>query len=876
MASHSMSVKRLKLKETTIYPNLQQESRPFSLFKESASNSAPHQHIAELPTWQEQPVQEDQTYQQKTLNNILNWERCRKELIAAHFESTVPASGQKCPACSEHIDKDKHFRCSDCSKYAFFCSASCLTKSHNGNHLAFHHPQIWKPDEGRYHTFNIDVRLTRPNHQCNSQSYRYGVRVFDPQGHIHSISIKVCSCEKQAATFLRHQVWPSTVECPSLGFHVELLKWIENIMLESRASLLSICHAIRWKNNLSAAECNTLYRGLVGETFEQFRHFQYNLRTMEFLSPTLVDDVSCPACPKDTGSKFISLDANFGLVRKVNSGSSPVEPKHAGKIFVDSAVNERVSNNNDDKIDKKNECSNFQAGNAVRSKNKTANLDVTGVFGSCCRHGVPHTFLNIDRGEKLCYAIHVLDTLLGGTESGVKLHVLYDIACMLDRHIVCKNIAHKYENIVLAVPIFHAYGHKMSCQVKYSTRWLPGLGLTDGEEMERIWAYLRRFSFITKEMTPSHRIDLLTDGLLHYKRKKIQDMDCNLARNMEKANFVLGSTQSDLQEACKQLGVSIGDIDKWVQEEKEKFTATSDDNTITEEEKYVQVLLALDNVIDTFSMCDDLEAQAKLRIQHSRLEKEAKDIQGTQKIKKRWRKTDAKFKRCKASIERKKKTFLIGRLHKQAMEYKFIQNLQKKYSDGQSVAARLSKSLQRVTKGMKTTLGQYNNAGFENNSGGLPNVLTWTEVADPSCGIFKNIDAPAENSDIGEQVPHTEKQRLVNVRNMNNRAQEEKDLVAVEMQSALQFLAWQHNKLAEEALNKQHSEGVLIALREKTEAAREVYVQAHKIFTKYIQSPPVPQVIRTGDLQTAIDETSIVNEYVIMDMDADNDEIDDE
>ena len=61
-------------------------------------------------------------------------------------------------------------------------------------------------------------------------------------------------------------------------------------------------------------------------------------------------------------------------------------------------------------------------------------------------------------------------------------------------------------------------------QVKYSTRWLPGFGLTDGEEMERIWAYLRRFSYITKEMTPSHRIDLLTDGLLHYSRKKTTDL----------------------------------------------------------------------------------------------------------------------------------------------------------------------------------------------------------------------------------------------------------------------------------------------------------------------------------------------------------------
>ena len=63
--------------------------------------------------------------------------------------------------------------------------------------------------------------------------------------------------------------------------------------------------------------------------------------------------------------------------------------------------------------------------------------------------------------------------------------------------------------------------------MNYSTRWLPGFGLTDGEEMERIWSYMRRFSFMTKEMTPSHRVDLLTDALLHYRQKKIVDIGKN-------------------------------------------------------------------------------------------------------------------------------------------------------------------------------------------------------------------------------------------------------------------------------------------------------------------------------------------------------------
>ena len=53
-------------------------------------------------------------------------------------------------------------------------------------------------------------------------------------------------------------------------------------------------------------------------------------------------------------------------------------------------------------------------------------------------------------------------------------------------------------------------------QLMYSPRAISGLGLTDGEAMERLWAYLRKFSKCTKEMRPSHRIDVLTSALSHY------------------------------------------------------------------------------------------------------------------------------------------------------------------------------------------------------------------------------------------------------------------------------------------------------------------------------------------------------------------------
>lgn len=68
----------------------------------------------------------------------------------------------------------------------------------------------------------------------------------------------------------------------------------------------------------------------------------------------------------------------------------------------------------------------------------------------------------------------------------------------------------------VAVPIFHAYAHEAACQHRYSPRNKTGFGMVDGENVERLWSFLGRFSKMTKEMSPANRIDVLNDALTHY------------------------------------------------------------------------------------------------------------------------------------------------------------------------------------------------------------------------------------------------------------------------------------------------------------------------------------------------------------------------
>ena len=61
-----------------------------------------------------------------------------------------------------------------------------------------------------------------------------------------------------------------------------------------------------------------------------------------------------------------------------------------------------------------------------------------------------------------------------------------------------------------------------------------GLGLSDGEVMERLWSYLRRFGRMTKEMRPAHRIEVLVHALAYYGMKKKQKLGktCKLSVNI--------------------------------------------------------------------------------------------------------------------------------------------------------------------------------------------------------------------------------------------------------------------------------------------------------------------------------------------------------
>lgn len=54
------------------------------------------------------------------------------------------------------------------------------------------------------------------------------------------------------------------------------------------------------------------------------------------------------------------------------------------------------------------------------------------------------------------------------------------------------------ERLMFAITAMHAYGHHWACQLVYNPRMRVGLGLTDGEGVERLWSRLRKLIGITR------------------------------------------------------------------------------------------------------------------------------------------------------------------------------------------------------------------------------------------------------------------------------------------------------------------------------------------------------------------------------------------
>jgi hypothetical protein len=163
------------------------------------------------------------------------------------------------------------------------------------------------------------------------------------------------------------------------------------------------------------------------------------------------------------------------------------------------------------------DCSNFNAVMNANKPSKEKNLHTSGLVNAVCRHGIGLKTGQLKYGEKYGYGLYMLLSVCGlwGKEKDERKVVgwLYDISCQFEKYL--RNLLQRHDLIaelksavaeLLRMPHgigeCHVLGHKIECQLFKSARVQLGLGLTDGEQPERLHAVLVRYANQLKYSSP--------------------------------------------------------------------------------------------------------------------------------------------------------------------------------------------------------------------------------------------------------------------------------------------------------------------------------------------------------------------------------------
>eukprot|EP00794_Sanderia_malayensis_P002560 gene2560-2957_t len=330
------------------------------------------------------------------------------------------------------------------------------------------------------------------------------------------------------------------------------------------------------------------------------------------------------------------------------------------------------------------DCSDFDA-ESTASENLVRNklFDIKAVFGSVCCHEFPLKFINLKHGERIAYPVMLIKEQLEGIlmKPDLQLHVSYDIACILKRHLESSKQESLLNKISLALPPF------------IHMHIIHPVSLTDGEQCERLWSYLRCFSAITKEMIAANRKDLLTDALLYYARKKIKKL------------------------------LLFDDVAEWVQEQRNEAsltTATSTDDMICWQKQYAQNILSNRQLRQSLIMEDGkeeavMENVALLFIHNFSYssEKDLKEFEKQHKIKDRWDFGSMGVKEVVSEVIDDERSKLIRKLRVMAFERTFFDWFKKKicrlfFLDGQKLAKSISKNINQKVAAMEKLLKLFN------------------------------------------------------------------------------------------------------------------------------------------------------------------------
>ncbi|KAG6913835.1 hypothetical protein DXG01_004024 [Tephrocybe rancida] len=372
---------------------------------------------------------------------------------------------------------------------------------------------------------------------------------------IHPVTIRYCGCKRALPhhiQLLRRGLYPANQMLPETCVTFSLLRFLHQLSLTSKASTYNFYRAL--EKMMTNTGLDLLKQGGRG-------HVENGVATTK--EGKLV--VPCLTCPRQenlpegwekapVGKKFLyafilCMDANFRLKNQLVSSFSAdpglgigwayMMPLKTYKAYVLSQANAQDIST----------CVGFSALAKANTK-FSKGLQYTGVGAVTC--GWSEMFLpcgvgNLQKGERypnmdlifasfLCfiYALYIL--------------ISYDIACQWFIHLLERmdNWPESYQipsttQIRPALPKMHEAGHARKKHERLSLCYLRGVGLTDGESVERMWAGHNALGNAMKIMGPGTRHDVLDDHFGFWNWQKYMATGNTLVRRYKDAVLLRNS-----------------------------------------------------------------------------------------------------------------------------------------------------------------------------------------------------------------------------------------------------------------------------------------------------------------------------------------------
>ncbi|KAJ9506985.1 hypothetical protein QJQ45_016586 [Haematococcus lacustris] len=192
-------------------------------------------------------------------------------------------------------------------------------------------------------------------------------------------------------------------------------------------------------------------------------------------------------------------------------------------------------------------------------------IDVFGVVGATCCHGVPARglFCDMRTPEQFTYYLLLLERALLHVTS---CHIYVDFACRLKKtwknYVGVHGLRPAWADVELWVPWMHAASHDQPCQMENNARFQEGAAWRVGEQAEQSWAGLKDMSPLVKYMTHAHRTDamqIVLAGIAFDKQANMVDFLIGKHADMLKKKADLVMQLAELKTKAAAAGITDGE-----------------------------------------------------------------------------------------------------------------------------------------------------------------------------------------------------------------------------------------------------------------------------------------------------------------------------